>query len=146
MSFKSSDWDVVSSSSFWDSSSTSFKCYEHQQCSNLFLWIWEVSFLIFIILLIISFSRRDDIPIHRSYDPQTWDLTTLKCDTLIMVGDLSPFVDEAVEMNSRLNPEKTTFLKVTSSIIHFYFIFSSLTFSDRFKIDYFCVKLIGYAY
>jgi len=59
-----------------------------------------------------EFERRDDIPIHRSYDPQTWDLTTLKCDTLIMVGDLSPFVDEAVEMNSRLNPEKTTFLKM----------------------------------
>ena len=48
----------------------------------------------------------------RSVDPQMLDKTTLSCLTMILVGDLSPFLDDAVEVNSRLNPKKTTFLKV----------------------------------
>jgi len=57
--------------------------------------------------------RRTEIPIVRSPDPQLIDKSTLTCQSLILVGDLSPFVDDAVEVNSRLNPKKTTFLKVS---------------------------------
>nr|XP_026692341.1 protein NDRG2 isoform X3 [Ciona intestinalis] len=62
-----------------------------------------------------SYERRSDINITRSPDPQQVDKTTLKCQTLILVGDLSPFVDEAVEVNSRLNVKKTTFLKMADA-------------------------------
>lgn len=50
--------------------------------------------------------------IARSIDPQLVDKTTLSCQSFILVGDMSPFLDDAVEVNSRLNPKKTTFLKV----------------------------------
>uniref|UniRef100_A0A4W6D8K3 Uncharacterized protein n=1 Tax=Lates calcarifer TaxID=8187 RepID=A0A4W6D8K3_LATCA len=39
-------------------------------------------------------------------------VTTLRCPALLVVGDTSPAVDAVVECNSRLNPTKTTLLKV----------------------------------
>ncbi|TNM86537.1 hypothetical protein fugu_006767 [Takifugu bimaculatus] len=39
-------------------------------------------------------------------------VTTLRCPTLLVVGDTSPAVDAVVECNSRLNPTKTTLLKM----------------------------------
>uniref|UniRef100_H2Z304 Protein NDRG3 n=1 Tax=Ciona savignyi TaxID=51511 RepID=H2Z304_CIOSA len=62
-----------------------------------------------------SYERRGDINVLRSHDPQLVDKLTLKCQTLIIVGDHSPFVDEAVEVNSRLNVKKTTFLKMADA-------------------------------
>lgn len=35
-----------------------------------------------------------------------------RCPALLVVGDTSPAVDAVVECNSRLNPTKTTLLKV----------------------------------
>uniref|UniRef100_UPI0037E844C8 protein NDRG3-like isoform X1 n=1 Tax=Semicossyphus pulcher TaxID=241346 RepID=UPI0037E844C8 len=39
-------------------------------------------------------------------------VTTLRCPALLVVGDTSPAVDVVVECNSRLNPTKTTLLKM----------------------------------
>ncbi|CAB1427636.1 unnamed protein product [Pleuronectes platessa] len=39
-------------------------------------------------------------------------VTTLRCPALLVVGDTSPAVDAVVECNSRLNPTKTTLLKM----------------------------------
>jgi len=62
--------------------------------------------------LFAEYERRTDIPVYRPYDPKLFNQTTLRCETLVMVGDLSPFLDSSVEVNSRLNPQKTTFLKI----------------------------------
>lgn len=35
-----------------------------------------------------------------------------RCQTLLIVGDDSPHLDETVELNGKLDPEKTDFLKV----------------------------------
>uniref|UniRef100_A0A3Q4GWJ4 Protein NDRG3-like n=1 Tax=Neolamprologus brichardi TaxID=32507 RepID=A0A3Q4GWJ4_NEOBR len=43
--------------------------------------------------------------------------TTVRCPTLLVVGDSSPAVDVVVECNSRMNPTKTTLLKVPSLLI-----------------------------
>ncbi|XP_077463838.1 protein NDRG3-like [Stigmatopora argus] len=39
-------------------------------------------------------------------------VNTLRCPALLVVGDTSPAVDAVVECNSRLNPTKTTLLKM----------------------------------
>lgn len=39
-------------------------------------------------------------------------VNTLRCPSLLVVGDTSPAVDTVVECNSRLNPTKTTLLKM----------------------------------
>lgn len=39
-------------------------------------------------------------------------LSLIRCPALLVVGDTSPAVDAVVECNSRLNPTKTTLLKV----------------------------------
>uniref|UniRef100_H2MXE6 Protein NDRG2 n=1 Tax=Oryzias latipes TaxID=8090 RepID=H2MXE6_ORYLA len=39
-------------------------------------------------------------------------VTTLRCPALLVVGDTSPAVDAVVECNSRMNPTKTTLLKM----------------------------------
>ncbi|XP_076811047.1 protein NDRG3-like isoform X2 [Clavelina lepadiformis] len=61
-----------------------------------------------------EYERRREINLVRPIDPQMPD-KTLQCQTMILVGDLSPFVDDAVEVNSRLNPTKTTFLKMADA-------------------------------
>lgn len=38
-----------------------------------------------------------------------------RCPTLLIVGDNSPVVEAVVDCNSKLNPTKTTLLKVTRS-------------------------------
>lgn len=62
-----------------------------------------------------EFERRTDVPIYRPIDPSLLDQCTLRCQTLIMVGDQSPFVEDTVEVNSRLNPQKTHFLKMADA-------------------------------
>lgn len=62
-----------------------------------------------------EFERRTQVPIYRPYDPNMLDTCTLRCQTLVMVGDDSPFVEDTVEVNSRLNPQKTHFLKMADA-------------------------------
>ncbi|XP_047670072.1 protein NDRG3-like [Tachysurus fulvidraco] len=60
-----------------------------------------------------SYNRRRDLEIERpviGLDEET--VNTLKCPALLIVGDTSPAVEAVVECNSRLNPTKTTLLKM----------------------------------
>ena len=53
--------------------------------------------------------------------------TTLQCETMILVGDLSPSLDEAVEANSRLDPSKTNFVKVVINLVYGTYLVSYLS-------------------
>lgn len=46
-----------------------------------------------------------------------------RCSTLLVVGDNSPTVDPVVDCNSKLNPTKTTFLKVINLSLCVLYIF-----------------------
>uniref|UniRef100_A0A8C6W881 Protein NDRG2 n=1 Tax=Nannospalax galili TaxID=1026970 RepID=A0A8C6W881_NANGA len=60
-----------------------------------------------------SYNGRRDLEIERPILGQNDNrLKTLKCSTLLVVGDNSPAVEAVVECNSRLNPINTTLLKV----------------------------------
>uniref|UniRef100_A0A4W5RCX8 Ndrg family member 3b n=1 Tax=Hucho hucho TaxID=62062 RepID=A0A4W5RCX8_9TELE len=64
-----------------------------------------------------SYNSRRDLEIERPVTGLTEDtVNTLKCTSLLVVGDTSPAVDAVVECNSRLNPTKTTLLKVCPQI------------------------------
>nr|XP_042133034.1 protein NDRG3-like [Peromyscus maniculatus bairdii] len=64
-------------------------------------------------LFLRSYDRRRDLKIKRPKPGQNDNrLKTLKCSTLLVVGDNSPAVEAVVECNSRLNPINTTLLKV----------------------------------
>uniref|UniRef100_A0A8I6ALQ5 Protein NDRG3 n=1 Tax=Rattus norvegicus TaxID=10116 RepID=A0A8I6ALQ5_RAT len=64
-------------------------------------------------LFLRSYDRRRDLEIERPILGQNDNrLKTLKCSTLLVVGDNSPAVEAVVECNSRLNPITTTLLKV----------------------------------
>uniref|UniRef100_A0A673JK98 Protein NDRG2 n=1 Tax=Sinocyclocheilus rhinocerous TaxID=307959 RepID=A0A673JK98_9TELE len=60
-----------------------------------------------------SYNSRRDLEIERPvlglYENT---VKTLKCPALLIVGDTSPAVEAVVECNSRLNPTKTTLLKM----------------------------------
>uniref|UniRef100_A0A671KU84 Protein NDRG3-like n=1 Tax=Sinocyclocheilus anshuiensis TaxID=1608454 RepID=A0A671KU84_9TELE len=60
-----------------------------------------------------SYNSRQDLEIERpvlGLNENT--VKTLKCPALLIVGDTSPAVEAVVECNSRLNPTKTTLLKM----------------------------------
>uniref|UniRef100_A0A8B9JKD9 Protein NDRG2 n=1 Tax=Astyanax mexicanus TaxID=7994 RepID=A0A8B9JKD9_ASTMX len=60
-----------------------------------------------------SYNGRRDLEIERpilGINEET--VNTLKCPALLVVGDTSPAVEAVVECNSRLNPTKTTLLKM----------------------------------
>ncbi|KAJ8257840.1 hypothetical protein GJAV_G00190300 [Gymnothorax javanicus] len=60
-----------------------------------------------------SYNSRHDLDIERPIPGLSEDaVKTLKCPTLLVVGDTSPAVEAVVECNSRLNPTKTTLLKM----------------------------------
>ncbi|XP_012866150.1 PREDICTED: protein NDRG3 [Dipodomys ordii] len=60
-----------------------------------------------------SYNGRRDLEIERPILGQNDNrLKTLKCSTLLVVGDNSPAVETVVECNSRLNPINTTLLKM----------------------------------
>ncbi|XP_014441635.1 protein NDRG3 isoform X2 [Tupaia chinensis] len=60
-----------------------------------------------------SYNGRRDLEIERPVLGQNDNrLKTLKCSTLLVVGDNSPAVEAVVECNSRLNPVNTTLLKM----------------------------------
>nr|XP_022342260.1 protein NDRG3-like isoform X3 [Crassostrea virginica] len=64
-------------------------------------------------LLIESYLARTPLGIERELDPvRRIGTKTLQCQTLLIVGDDSPHLDDAVELNGRLDPEKTDFLKI----------------------------------
>ncbi|XP_072266740.1 protein NDRG1 isoform X2 [Pyxicephalus adspersus] len=62
-------------------------------------------------LFIKSYNSRRDLEIERPI-PGT-SAVTLKCPSLLVVGDSSPAVDAVVECNSKLDPTKTTLLKMS---------------------------------
>ncbi|KAL6119026.1 ndrg3 [Pungitius sinensis] len=60
-----------------------------------------------------SYSSRTELQIERPIPGLNEStVTTLRCPSLLVVGDTSPAVDVVVECNSRLNPTKTTLLKM----------------------------------
>uniref|UniRef100_A0A7N5ZU44 Protein NDRG3 n=1 Tax=Anabas testudineus TaxID=64144 RepID=A0A7N5ZU44_ANATE len=60
-----------------------------------------------------SYQYRRDLEIERPIVGLNEDtVNTLTCPALLVVGDTSPAVEAVVECNSRLNPTKTTLLKM----------------------------------
>ncbi|XP_036415383.1 protein NDRG3a isoform X1 [Colossoma macropomum] len=60
-----------------------------------------------------SYNARRDLGIERPVVGLNEDtMNTLRCPALLVVGDTSPAVEAVVECNSRLNPTKTTLLKM----------------------------------
>lgn len=65
-------------------------------------------------MLLESYSKRTNIKITR---PVVGDKTinTLKCGTLILTGANSPSVDDTVDLNSKLDPANTTWIKISDA-------------------------------
>ncbi|XP_047439302.1 protein NDRG3-like isoform X1 [Mugil cephalus] len=60
-----------------------------------------------------SYDSRTELQIERPVPGlNEGSVTTLSCPALLVVGDTSPAVDAVVECNSRMNPTKTTLLKM----------------------------------
>ncbi|KAM8755141.1 protein NDRG3-like isoform X1 [Sparus aurata] len=60
-----------------------------------------------------SYDSRTELQMERPVPGLNENtVITLRCPTLLVVGDTSPAVDVVVECNSRLNPTKTTLLKM----------------------------------
>lgn len=64
-------------------------------------------------LFVNSYNSRHDLDIERPVPGTNEDIVdTLKCPVLLVVGDGSPAVEAVVECNARLNPTRTTLLKM----------------------------------
>ncbi|XP_064610298.1 protein NDRG3-like [Liolophura sinensis] len=64
-------------------------------------------------LFIESYIKRDDLGVVRELDPIKKSVSkAVKCRTLILVGDDSPHIDEVVDMNGRMDPQETDFMKI----------------------------------
>ncbi|XP_051792060.1 protein NDRG1-like isoform X2 [Erpetoichthys calabaricus] len=63
-------------------------------------------------LFVDAYNSRRDLEIERPVHGGNANIKTLKCPTLLVVGDSSPAVDAVVECNSKLDPTKTTLLKM----------------------------------
>ncbi|XP_051245769.1 protein NDRG1a isoform X1 [Dicentrarchus labrax] len=61
-------------------------------------------------LFVKSYESRRDLEIERPVPGTT--VRTLKCPSLLVVGDSSPAVEAVVECNTKLDPTKTTLLKM----------------------------------
>ncbi|XP_062387025.1 protein NDRG1b [Sardina pilchardus] len=59
-----------------------------------------------------SYNSRRALDIERPIQGGNINVRTLKCPTLLVVGDSSPAVEAVVDCNSKLNPTKTTLLKM----------------------------------
>lgn len=55
-----------------------------------------------------SYLKRTDLHLERGSKEKNFD-----CSVLILCGAYSPFVDETVNMNGRLNPDKSTWMKLS---------------------------------
>ncbi|KAI1287695.1 Protein NDRG3 [Halotydeus destructor] len=58
-------------------------------------------------LLIDSYIKRNDLNIVRNDKERNF-----KCPVLLLTGDYSPHVDDTVDMNARLNPSNSTWMKL----------------------------------
>ncbi|XP_028819225.1 protein NDRG1-like isoform X2 [Denticeps clupeoides] len=63
-------------------------------------------------LFVKSYNSRRDLEIERPIPGGNINARTLKCPALLVVGDSSPAVDVVVECNTKLDPTKTTLLKM----------------------------------
>uniref|UniRef100_A0AAQ6A9C5 N-myc downstream regulated 1b n=1 Tax=Amphiprion ocellaris TaxID=80972 RepID=A0AAQ6A9C5_AMPOC len=59
-----------------------------------------------------SYNSRGALEVERPVPGGNINVRTLKCPTLLLVGDNSPAVEAVVDCNSKLNPTKTTLLKM----------------------------------
>uniref|UniRef100_A0AAV2MFH5 Focal adhesion kinase 1 n=1 Tax=Knipowitschia caucasica TaxID=637954 RepID=A0AAV2MFH5_KNICA len=59
-----------------------------------------------------SYLSRSALEVERPVPDGSVNVRTLKCSTLLVVGDFSPAVEPVVDCNSKLNPTKTTLLKM----------------------------------
>ncbi|XP_076122827.1 protein NDRG1b [Alosa pseudoharengus] len=59
-----------------------------------------------------SYNSRRALDIERPIQGGNINVRTLKCPSLLVVGDSAPAVDAVVDCNSKLNPTKTTLLKM----------------------------------
>ncbi|XP_031441617.1 protein NDRG1a isoform X2 [Clupea harengus] len=64
-------------------------------------------------LFVKSYNSRRDLEIERPIPGGAINARTLKCPSLLVVGDSSPAVDAVVECNTKLDPTKTTILKMS---------------------------------
>ncbi|XP_050992265.1 protein NDRG1a isoform X2 [Labeo rohita] len=63
-------------------------------------------------LFVKSYNSRRDLEIERPVPGGHINVRTLKCPSLLVVGDSSPAVEAVVECNTKLDPTKTTLLKM----------------------------------
>lgn len=59
-----------------------------------------------------SYNSRSTMEVERPVPGGNINARTLKCSTLLVVGDNSPAVEAVVDCNSKLDPTKTTLLKM----------------------------------
>ncbi|XP_063076386.1 protein NDRG1b [Engraulis encrasicolus] len=59
-----------------------------------------------------SYNSRRALDVERPVQGSSINVRTLKCSSLLVVGDSSPAVEAVVDCNSKLNPTKTTLLKM----------------------------------
>ncbi|XP_037311062.1 protein NDRG1-like [Pungitius pungitius] len=59
-----------------------------------------------------SYHSRNALEVERPVPGGNINARTLKCSTLLIVGDNSPAVEAVVDCNSKLDPTKTTLLKM----------------------------------
>uniref|UniRef100_A0A8C4EVL4 N-myc downstream regulated 1b n=1 Tax=Dicentrarchus labrax TaxID=13489 RepID=A0A8C4EVL4_DICLA len=59
-----------------------------------------------------SYNSRNALDVERPIPGGNVNVRTLKCSALLVVGDNSPAVEAVVDCNSKLNPTKTTLLKM----------------------------------
>ncbi|KAM3873424.1 protein NDRG1-like [Diretmus argenteus] len=59
-----------------------------------------------------SYNSRRALEMERPIPGGNSNVRTLKCSTLLIVGDNSPAVEAVVDCNSKLSPTKTTLLKM----------------------------------
>ena len=72
-----------------------------------------------------SFRQANLLELISSVNKRTWinlartelGKSNIKVPSLLLVGDSSPFNEDAAELNSRLNPSITTFAKLQDRIL-----------------------------
>lgn len=65
-------------------------------------------------LFINSYIRRTDLRINREMDPSKRKANrTIKADTMLIGGASSPHINDTVEMNGRLQPTNSTWIKIS---------------------------------
>jgi len=60
-----------------------------------------------------SYNNRRALDVERPAPEGNVNVRTLKCSTLLVVGDSSPAVEQVVDCNSKLNPTRSTLLKMS---------------------------------